>query len=809
MKGKVIDILKFLIGWPLSILALFFLVRLILPQISQVQSAITSLNPLLLLCAVLCFVGYYTGRTYLWHEMMKKKGVKMSLRQTMHLWSISEVNRYIPGNIWSILSRTMRFSEKKLSKKDVATSLLHETEFILLAALIISLLSLPFLLSIPFTRDFFRIISDTYILWFVIAATVLFIFQKPVVSILLPALRRSPFVISQRPHTNARFLGIGLLTMLCFGAGYYFSMASVVRIPSDDFFSIIGLSVVALIIGFVSFITPTGLGVREGFLTVGLTPLLGVSLAGFASLFARIILIVSEVLFLGGTAFLTRIKDPRFLRAEQWIRSHTTETFLTLSVVIYSVYFTAVSFLRYDNFYTGRFDLGNMVQTVWNTSQGRIFLFTHPDNTVIVSRLAFHADFILLLFAPFYYVWSHPYLLLFVQTVVVASGAFFLYGIAKHLLKHNLLSFVIALSYLLNPSLQRANIYDFHAVVLATTFFLAVWYFFLKRKYVWMVVFLFIAGITKEQVWAITALFGLLIVLREIWVYKKSRISLLLVFLSQRFLIGVSVFVVSLLLFYLMIWKFIPEAKGGEHFAIEFYGEFGTSPSDIIRSVIFNPVQTLSVILEPARIEYLQRLFLPLGYLPVLFPFVLIFAGPDLLINLLSGNANLHQIYYQYTATITPFLFVAAVYAVLVIRKFLPIIPLYALACYIIVFALYGAYMYGPLPGMKMPNTAMFDRIVPNRAEIASYLTTIPKNVSVAATNNAGSHLSEREYIYTIPVGMNEAEYLVFLIDSHPNRDREMKQRITHYLNNSDYIILKQLENFYVFRKKQNLQNSQ
>lgn len=801
MKAKATDILKFLIGWPLSILALIFLIRLILPQLSEVQSAISTLNPFLLTISILFFVGYYIGRTYLWHEMMKRKGVQMSFKKTMHLWSISEINRYIPGNIWSLLSRTMRFAEKKLTKKDIAASLFHETLYVLIGALIISLVGVPMLLQIPYIRETVGFLDSDIIVWIVVGVTTAFIFQQFILKLFIKKHSDKAFFVQNSPLVSVRFLGIASISMFCFGAGYFFAMASVVSLQSSDFFDIVGLSVISLLVGFISFITPTGLGVREGFLTLGLTPLLHVSLAGFAALFARVVLIISEVIFLGATSLLVRLKNKRVLQAEKYIYTHTTEVFLTLSVIIYSVYFTAASFLRFDNFYTGRFDLGNMVQTVWNSSQGRLFLFTHPDSVENVSRLAFHADFILLFFAPFYAVWSHPYLLLLVQTIVVASGAFFLFGIARHILKHDVLSFIISLSYLLNPSLERSNLYDFHAVVLATTFFLAVWYFFLKRKYVWMVVFLILAGITKEQVWAITALFGLLIIAREFWVYKKSAIHPSYLLLSYRFLLGLCTLVISLLLFYLLIWKLIPDAMGGEHFAIEFYGEFGSSPSDIIRAIVFNPIQMFQVILEPERIEYLQRLFLPVGYLPILFPFVLVFALPDLLINLLSSNANLHQIYYQYTATITPFLFISLVYAISLIRKFFPQIPLYAFSCYILIMTLYGAYLYGPLPGGKIPNLAMFDREVLNREEITEYFKTVPLSVHVAATNNAGSHLSEREHIYTIPVGMNEAEYLVFLVDPHPNRDREVKEQIATYLNNPNYIIVKQLENLFVFRK--------
>src|SRR5690606_35418815 len=118
-----------------------------------------------------------------------------------------------------------------------------------------------------------------------------------------------------------------------------------------------------------------------------------------------------------------------------------------------------------------------MDQTVWNTLHGRVFQFTNPDGIENISRLAFHADFILILLSPLYLIWSDPRMLLLVQTVVLGLGGYFVYKIALHVLKHKTLAVVFSILFLLNPLVQKQNLYDFHAVTLATTFLLAGWYF--------------------------------------------------------------------------------------------------------------------------------------------------------------------------------------------------------------------------------------------------------------------------------------------------------------------------------------------
>ena len=63
-----------------------------------------------------------------------------------------------------------------------------------------------------------------------------------------------------------------------------------------------------------------------------------------------------------------------------------------------------------------------MVQTVWNTAHGHFLQMTSGDG-VQISRLAAHFDPILAAFAPLWWIWPSPEMLLTVQAIVVALGA--------------------------------------------------------------------------------------------------------------------------------------------------------------------------------------------------------------------------------------------------------------------------------------------------------------------------------------------------------------------------------------------------
>jgi uncharacterized membrane protein len=471
-----------------------------------------------------------------------------------------------------------------------------------------------------------------------------------------------------------------------------------------------------------------------------------------------------------------------------FLKKYKHELVLGILICFYVAYFTVATFLKYDNFYAGRYDLGNMDQTVWNTTQGRFFQ-TSDDNGNTISRLAYHADFMLVLLSPFYFIWNNPKTLLSIQTVVMGLGGLFVYLISKEVLKNKNLSLIFSLLFLINPMVQYANLYDFHSVTLSTTFLLASFYYLIRKRYFLMTIFLFLSGITKEQVWAIVSLFGFPLLFQKLKSVK---------------LLGVGIIVFSLVIFYYLVSFAIPHSLGRQHFALAYYSDFGNSPVQVISKILISPQNTLPIIFEANRIGYLAYLFVPLGFLSLLSPAFLIFATPDLLINLLSNNPGLRQIYYQYTTTITPFIFISSIFAVKNIRRWFPKIPNKAIAIYLLLFGFISAYSFGPLPGAKHPSIDMFTKPQKNKIAIENLLVKIPEKYKVAATNNLGAHLSHREIIYTIPVGVDKADIILFLLnDRFAKPSLKAQRELTDNLKqNKNYIKIFEKDNFVAFKKQ-------
>lgn len=751
----------------------------------------------MLFIGICFFVGYYVLRSIVWHKIV---GGGLPYLKSALFWEISEAKRYIPGNIWSLVGRVEAFADLGIPRRKTAKALITEAQLFVLSGIIVSLISLPFLVDSFFPRlKNAPIFYVSYLL--ALIGSVFVVFGHKILPI-----KKGPFARIARiifpeidPALCAKLVVIYIFSQIFFGLGTYFSVASFTLMDIYFLPTFVSFFVLSLLSGYLFIISPMGLGIREGMIAIGLSRFISQPIANVGAIFARLVLVASEMIFLGALFAIYKIRNKYFLRIKSAIGNNTNELVLGLCVLSYIVYFSSASILRHINFYSGRFDLGNMDQTVWNTMHGKFFLFTNPDGTEIVSRLVFHADFILVLISPLYFIWSDPRMLLLLQTIVLGLGAVFVYLIAKEVLKNKNISLVISASYLLYPALGFTNLYDFHAVALTTTFLLGAFYFMIKRKLAWFIVFTMLSGLTKEQVWAVVALLGLFLATDEFgrW-HKKQNFS------AVQLYSGIIIFFLSLAAFYFLIWHAIPAARGGNHFALAFFSEFGDSPQIVIKNILTSPAKTLETLASVERLAYLKDVFLPVGFLPLLYPVLLFFAVPDLGINLLSSNSNLHQIYYQYTAVITPFIFISTIYAVRIVAKRLMRNGYLLVGTYIVIVSLYSAYSFGPLPGARNPNIDMFTKQVAEREEVQQFLKSIPRDKKIAATNNLGAHLSQRDYIFTIPLGIEKADYVLFLLTNNSSlRDLKNERLILERLiNSSEFEIMYQKGSFYALERR-------
>lgn len=436
-----------------------------------------------------------------------------------------------------------------------------------------------------------------------------------------------------------------------------------------------------------------------------------------------------------------------------------------LFTLVYTVYFSVATIYRMNHQSAHLFDLGIMHQTTYNTYRslatldfGRFLELTDPYGPNQIKRMAIHNDIILAVLAPFYFIYSGPETLLVIQAAVLGMGAVVLFLIGRYVMAKvkyaEWISLGIALAYLLNPLLGFINLFEFHGVALATTFLLAMVYFWLIGKWRWSLVFLGLSLLTKEQVSLTTAFFGLYIAYRT-FLEKKPL---------KAYWFAALVFCISVMWFLLSLKVIIPMSRGGtDHFALDYYGEFGNSPTDVVLNVLKNPVKGISYILNADSLDYLNQLFLPVGFLPFLAPFVLAIGAPEFGVTLLSNNDNMRNIIYHYQAVHLSFIFLGTLYALVFLYRVSKRWQVPAVAAGVVMLlTVYSAWDFGPLPSAKNAQTYMFGQAPENTPAVRQWMDKLrDERYVVVTTGKLAPFFSSRRYYYIMSDRYTKADYII------------------------------------------------
>ena len=412
----------------------------------------------------------------------------------------------------------------------------------------------------------------------------------------------------------------------------------------------------------------------------------------------------------------------------------TPRVLLAAAIVAYAAGFAALSALRHEAFITGRFDLGNMVQAVWSTAHGDPLRMTSLRGDQI-SRLAAHVDPILVLFAPLWWIWPSPHMLLAAQAVVIALGAVPVFLLARKHLASPRAALGFALAYLLYPATGWLTLNEFHPVALATPLLLFAFWYLDEERLLPFALFAVAASACKEEIPLVVAGFG-------VWYAVAHR----------RWAAGTAIALAGGAWAAIAIGVVIPHYNAGAE--SDFYGrysEVGGSAGGILETAFTHPLRVIEAAFSGRDLHYLLDLVAPLGALCLLAPLVLVAALPELAINLLSSTTTQTSIHFHYTAGLIPPLMISAIFGAKRLSRWT-----FPVAAAIVLAALVGNYRLGPIPGWRhVPGGQTFQatagRVTDHDRIAQRALRLIPSDDVVSATNTLGAHLSARRRVLSFP----------------------------------------------------------
>ena len=419
---------------------------------------------------------------------------------------------------------------------------------------------------------------------------------------------------------------------------------------------------------------------------------------------------------------------------------------LAAAVVAFAAGLGALATLQHLAFRSGRFDLGNLTQTVWSTAQGDLLELTDTQGRQI-SRLGAHFDPIVAVLAPLWWAWPDATMLLAVQAIAVALGAVPAFLLARKHAGSDWAGLGVAIAYLLYPATQWLVLDDFHPVALATPLLLLAFWWLDEDRLAPFAVAAALASLSKEHV-------GLTVAAMGVWYavsHRRPRAGLA---------IAAAGAAVAVLATAVVVPAFAP--SGGSPFAGR-YEAVGGSLGGIARTAVTDPLALVREGTDGRDGRYVLSLLLPLAGLPLLAPLAAGTALPEVAANVLSDTPTQTSVRYHYTAAAIPGLVAAAAFGVGSLRRRRPgSVGLTARLA--VLAALAGGVVLGPLPVWRhVPlgeRAGTRDHVVGEHARAARrVLALVPAGVPVSATNTLGAHLSERRRVFSFPV-LREARWV-------------------------------------------------
>ncbi|OGZ55832.1 MAG: hypothetical protein A3J04_01415 [Candidatus Ryanbacteria bacterium RIFCSPLOWO2_02_FULL_47_14] len=465
------------------------------------------------------------------------------------------------------------------------------------------------------------------------------------------------------------------------------------------------------------------------------------------------------------------------------------EYFLWTIIALYVVVFGAFTSFRHYNFYTQTWDMGAFVQTMWNTTQGRI-MFNNIEE--IHNTLGVHMSPWLFALVPGYLLFQSPYYLLIVQTIALALGAIPAYLLAYHILRKKSYALAFATNYLLYPALHWINSYDFHPVSFAVPFLLGAFYFFEKRNLLWMTIFLALAASTREDIILVVLFFGF-------FVLAQNKTDAPLKATRER-KIGATIALCAIVYFLLAI-KVIMPSLGGGLLRLDRYAHLGSSFSEIATTAITNPALIAKTILAPEKILYFLWLFIPVAFLPFFSWRSLILVIPGLVENMLTTFPFQFTGLYQYDSVLVAGILYGAIRGAHTVISRWPRKRKVVLGIIISAMIL-GFTARSPLNPFFFP-TFVF-RSSPRADAFREIVKSVPDGTPLAANTNLIPHLSHREHAYML--GDEPPNIDLVIIDAQDPTGfasaEDFQSYVERYAQSEDYSVQIFRDRYFIFHRK-------
>lgn len=224
-------------------------------------------------------------------QALKGMGYSINYRVAYYGFFIAQLAKYLPGGLWVVPGRMVALKKHNVGMVVSSVGVVIELALLVVAGIVV---------FIPY---FFFVDLNVWHdgLWLVLALPLL-----SLVALYPPVFNTGlRYLLNQMGHTHENIaldlrrllhmFFIYIIFWLLAGIGFYLLATSVQQISTIQWFLFIPIYSMGWIVGFMAFLTPGGLGVREGALALFMSPFLPPPLPALIALFARLWWTVAEL----------------------------------------------------------------------------------------------------------------------------------------------------------------------------------------------------------------------------------------------------------------------------------------------------------------------------------------------------------------------------------------------------------------------------------------------------------------------------------------------------------------------------------
>lgn len=293
--------IKRVVVWAIYVLVAVF-IYITLRENARELKGFRFANVWLFAPAVLAFSVQFFVNAVTWMKLMDFAGEEVGFRDSMRVYINSFIVRYVPGSVLAIAARAGLNKEHGVRISSSIWGWVIENVTYLLIGMILSLFILLRVESIPVEIVYAILVALPVCAIFLLRYEILDKFVNFVVERKFPeVVQKEVGMFQVSLKHRAVLVGMYLAAWVFFSAQFILVNYAVAGDFGAPLLELVGVNALAWSMGYISLITPSGAGVREGVMILALT---GLGIAGGVeaiaiTLAARVTAIIGELLLFG------------------------------------------------------------------------------------------------------------------------------------------------------------------------------------------------------------------------------------------------------------------------------------------------------------------------------------------------------------------------------------------------------------------------------------------------------------------------------------------------------------------------------